>query len=153
MPTMKNILVTGATGNQGGAVIDALLRENEEKGAQEWKIFALTRSASGGKAKQLVTKGKGAVELVEGDLNDAKFMSSWVTPEKDLYAIFAVTMMGKGEVALCLFDKCHGLNKLTYAVLDRAGYLDRRSSAQSGRQTLYLHVRGRCRAQNGRASL
>lgn len=121
---MKNILVTGATGNQGGAVIDALLRDNEEKGAQEWKIFALTRSASGGKAKQLVTKGKGAVELVEGDLNDAKFMSSWLTPEKDLYAIFAVTMMGKGEVRYSYLVHRHGQVKLNDVHLDRTGYLD-----------------------------
>ena len=95
---MKNILVTGATGSQGGAVVDALLKENKEKGAQEWKIYALTRSAGSSKAKDLVTKGKGALELVEGDLNDAAFISSWVTPEKELYAIFAVTMVGKNEV-------------------------------------------------------
>ena len=96
----KSVLVAGATGKQGGAVVDSLIRENTEKGTQEWKIFALTRDSTSGKATGLVTKGNGAVELVEGDMNDANFVSSFVTPEKNLCAIFAVSMIGKGEVPI-----------------------------------------------------
>lgn len=95
---VKSILVAGATGKQGGAVVTALLADNAEKGAQEWKIYALTRNAKSDKAKALETKGNGAVELVEGDFEDAAFITSFITKEKDLYAIFAVTILGKNEV-------------------------------------------------------
>lgn len=97
---VKSILVAGATGKQGGAAITALLADNAGKGTQEWKIYALTRNAQSDKAKALEAKGNGAVELVQGDFDDAAFITSFVTKEKDLYAIFAVTLMGKNEVPL-----------------------------------------------------
>jgi uncharacterized protein YbjT (DUF2867 family) len=58
--TDQTILVTGATGRQGGAVAARLL-------ADGWKVRALTRDASGAKAKALKAAG---AEVVEGDLDD-----------------------------------------------------------------------------------
>ena len=69
MPTTPNgngkpvILVAGATGNQGGAVVDALLAE-----PRGWHIRALTRSPAGKKAKALAARG---VEVFDGDFADA----------------------------------------------------------------------------------
>ena len=58
--TNAQVLVTGATGRQGGAVI----RHLRPKG---WKLRALTRNPESYAAKQLAAQG---VELVKGDLDD-----------------------------------------------------------------------------------
>lgn len=55
---MKKVLIIGSTGNQGGAVIDALKGKNLE-------IYGLTRNAKSKKAKTLEQKG---VTLIEADL-------------------------------------------------------------------------------------
>jgi len=59
--TDKTVLVTGATGRQGGAVIRHMLRN-------EWKLRALTRSPNAPAAQELTRQG---VEVVQGDLEDA----------------------------------------------------------------------------------
>ena len=56
------ILVTGGTGKQGGAVINAIL----EARPRNTKILAVTRSKISKAAQSLLLKG---VYLVEGDLN------------------------------------------------------------------------------------
>ncbi|MQM26115.1 NmrA family NAD(P)-binding protein [Glycomyces albidus] len=59
-PTDRTILVTGATGRQGGAVAARLL-------ADGWRVRALTRDASSAKTKALKEAG---AEVVAGDLDD-----------------------------------------------------------------------------------
>lgn len=61
MTTKRDILVTGATGQQGGAVARALL-------AKGHSVKALTRSPEGKAARQLAAAG---AEIVAGDLFDA----------------------------------------------------------------------------------
>jgi uncharacterized protein YbjT (DUF2867 family) len=56
----KTVLVTGATGRQGGAVV----RHMYPKG---WRLRALTRNPSAHAAKELARQG---VEVVRGDLED-----------------------------------------------------------------------------------
>jgi len=56
----KTVLVTGATGRQGGAVARHML-------AKGWRLRALTRNPNSYAAKQLTGAG---VELVKGDLDD-----------------------------------------------------------------------------------
>ena len=56
------VLVTGATGNQGGAVVDYLLASNTE-----FDVRGLTRNASSEAAQALEDRG---VTMVEGDLNE-----------------------------------------------------------------------------------
>lgn len=58
--TDRTILVTGATGRQGGAVAARLL-------ADGWRVRALTRDSSSAKAKALKEAG---AEVVVGDLDD-----------------------------------------------------------------------------------
>jgi uncharacterized protein YbjT (DUF2867 family) len=53
-------LVTGATGNQGGAAARRLL-------ADGWQVRALTRQPTGSAARQLAAAG---AEIVYGDLDD-----------------------------------------------------------------------------------
>jgi uncharacterized protein YbjT (DUF2867 family) len=59
-PGARTILVTGATGRQGGAVAARLL-------ADGWRVRALTRDASSANARALAEAG---AEVVVGDLDD-----------------------------------------------------------------------------------
>src|SRR5215472_10004642 len=58
--TDKRVLVTGATGRQGGSVIRHML-------ATGWKLRALTRDSTSAAAQGLARKG---IEVVKGDLED-----------------------------------------------------------------------------------
>ena len=60
MAEKKLVLVTGATGNQGGAIAGELL-------AAGWPIRAMTRKPDGEAARGLAAKG---AEVVRGDLDD-----------------------------------------------------------------------------------
>jgi uncharacterized protein YbjT (DUF2867 family) len=71
MSTVGIILVTGSTGKQGRALIRAL--QGPETKAR-FRVLALTRNASSPAAKALLNSTKetsNAIELVEGNLDDA----------------------------------------------------------------------------------
>ena len=76
---MGKALVTGATGKQGGGVVENLLSGNKVA------IRALTRNPDSPAAKSLAAKG---VELVKGSLTDE---SSLVTAMDGCWAAFLVT--------------------------------------------------------------
>ena len=77
---MTTVFVTGATGNQGGAVIDHLLASGTG-----FDVLGLTRDASSDAASALEYRG---VEMVEGDLNDPDSLRPHVAAAD---AVFAVT--------------------------------------------------------------
>ncbi|UPL02339.1 hypothetical protein LCI18_013273 [Fusarium solani-melongenae] len=60
----RALLITGATGKQGGAVIDSLLA----KQPSNFLLLAVTRNANSTSAKRLAAKSP-SIKLVEGDLN------------------------------------------------------------------------------------
>jgi uncharacterized protein YbjT (DUF2867 family) len=62
----KNLLITGATGKQGGAVIDALMSDKQH--ASQFTIYGLTRNVESASAKKLVAKYP-SVRLLAGDMN------------------------------------------------------------------------------------
>ncbi|KAF7316094.1 NmrA domain-containing protein [Mycena indigotica] len=62
----KTILVAGATGHQGRALIRALVGLD---GPPEFRIFALTRTVSSSAAQRLSTAYGDRVKVVEGDLD------------------------------------------------------------------------------------
>jgi len=76
---MTTVLVTGATGNQGGAVVDHLLA------AGEFDVHGLTRDATSDAARALTERG---VTMVEGDLNEPESLR---TPMDAADAVFLVT--------------------------------------------------------------
>lgn len=78
MSTSKLILVTGATGSQGGAVVQALLK-------QGWRVRGMTRNASSPAAGLLRQQG---VEIVVGDFTD---QDSLVRAARDVDTIFTMT--------------------------------------------------------------
>ncbi|EME38900.1 hypothetical protein DOTSEDRAFT_180879 [Dothistroma septosporum NZE10] len=59
----KNIIVTGATGKQGGALIEQLANN------AEFTLIAITRNATGAGADKLKSKGSN-IKVVQGDQND-----------------------------------------------------------------------------------
>ena len=73
----QTVLVTGATGRQGGAVLRHMLTKG-------WKLRALTRHRDGYAAQKLADRG---VELVQGDLEDPATLER-VT--RGAYGIFSV---------------------------------------------------------------
>jgi len=73
------ILITGATGNQGGATITELL----ERSAR-WRIRALVRNPGAPKAAALAARG---VELVQGNLDDERSLRAALT---DIYGVLSV---------------------------------------------------------------
>ncbi|HMF12939.1 MAG TPA: NmrA/HSCARG family protein [Gemmataceae bacterium] len=73
----KTVLVTGATGRQGGAVIRYLLPGG-------WKLRALTRHPAGSPARELKRQG---VEVVQGDLEDAASLERAVRGAYGVYSV------------------------------------------------------------------
>jgi NAD(P)-dependent dehydrogenase (short-subunit alcohol dehydrogenase family) len=67
---MRNIVVAGATGKQGQALIRALLDPTEPSPEQDWHIIALTRRASSPAAKRLAEANPSNLTIVEGDLEN-----------------------------------------------------------------------------------
>jgi uncharacterized protein YbjT (DUF2867 family) len=73
----KIVLVAGATGRQGGAVVRHML----EKG---WKLRALTRNPGGPAAGELERRG---VEVVQGDLDDPVSLECAVRGAHGVYSV------------------------------------------------------------------
>lgn len=65
MSSQKLILVIGATGAQGLAVIDALLAPSSDGSPSPYAVRALTRNVESGRALELKSKG---VECIKGSL-------------------------------------------------------------------------------------
>ena len=83
MASKKLLVVFGATGNQGGSVINSVL--NDPKTASEFKIRGVTRDPSKPNAKALEARG---VECVAADINNKDQISAAL---RGAYAVFAVT--------------------------------------------------------------
>jgi uncharacterized protein YbjT (DUF2867 family) len=77
MTNQDIILVTGATGQQGGAIARELL-------AHGYRVKAMTRKPEGEKARELVRLG---AEVVQGDLNDEASLDRAL---KGAWGVFAV---------------------------------------------------------------
>jgi uncharacterized protein YbjT (DUF2867 family) len=73
----KIILVSGATGKQGGAVI----RHLQEKG---WKIRALTRNSNSKAAQVMTSKG---INVIQGNMNDLQSLEKAMD---NAYGVFSV---------------------------------------------------------------
>lgn len=86
----RKLLVTGATGHQGGAVIDALLASSSN-----FQILALTRDKSSPKAQSLASKPN--VTVVEGD---AASLQTIFEAHKPIYGVFLVTAIVIGKTGL-----------------------------------------------------
>ncbi|EAQ83743.1 hypothetical protein CHGG_10147 [Chaetomium globosum CBS 148.51] len=120
----QNIVVVGATGQQGGAVVKSLLDLPES--SSRFRILALTRNAQSERARHLVSEHNGTVSLIEGDNADPGpiFASQ---PEGSIDSIFIVTVPGQKtpeeQQAIPLIDAAvaHGVKHIVFSSVDRGG--------------------------------
>jgi uncharacterized protein YbjT (DUF2867 family) len=131
----QSILVTGATGKQGGAVVDALLA----KSSSDFEILAVTRDTTSARAKQLANKSP-IIKLIKGDLNDipalfatARAASSSSTSPAPIWGVYSVqatpvsdkTATHESEVKQGkeLVDQSikEGVTHFVYSSVDRGG--------------------------------
>lgn len=96
-------VIVGATGGQGGSVVNSFLQDGT------YQVRAITRNANSEKAAALRERG---VEVVSGDLND---QSSLIQAFKDATLIFAVTdffepFAAKGPEEAVKVESAQGIN-------------------------------------------
>lgn len=100
MAATKAILITGATGKQGGSVLNQLANHST---ASQFTLLAVTRNVDSPSAKRIVEKHP-QVLLVQGDLNDVPnlFASAKSTLKKaekpeQIWGVYSVQIsMGPG---------------------------------------------------------
>lgn len=95
--TTRTILITGATGKQGGSAIKALLANPPPF---EFRILALTRKGTSKAAKALAANPK--IDLIEGDLHDPQAIFAKAGGVGAVWGVFCVTIpsMKKGTEQL-----------------------------------------------------
>ncbi len=97
MTNKLTILVTGATGNQGGAVAHALIVKGHH-------VRALTRNPESPAAKQLALKG---AEVIQGDFDDAEGLAGAMQGVDTFYLMgspFEVGVEGEIKQGIALAD-------------------------------------------------
>ena len=80
---MKRILITGATGKQGGAVLSALLTKPLQS---PFQLIALTRNAQSTRAKNLA--GLSNVRVIQGDMDDISAVFAQI--KEPIHGVFSV---------------------------------------------------------------
>ncbi|KAF0635642.1 hypothetical protein FPSE5266_05474 [Fusarium pseudograminearum] len=125
----RAILITGATGKQGGAVINALLA----KSSSEFLLLAVTRNKESASAKNLASKSSN-IKLVEGDLDSipalfqAAKRAAGTVPIWGVYSVQlsmgkGVTLEGEVRQGKGLIDESikAGIKHFVYSSVDRGG--------------------------------
>ncbi|RWN40412.1 MAG: NmrA/HSCARG family protein [Mesorhizobium sp.] len=123
MTTKRRVLVTGATGQQGGAVARALLSSGH-------RVKALTRRPDSDAARQLASAG---AEIVTGDLGDA---ASVMKAAKDVDTMF---LMGNSYEAGMEEETRQGILAADAAKAAGVGHLIYSSVADANKKTGIPH--------------
>jgi len=120
MNSARKLLITGATGKQGGAVIDALL---SHPSGHPYEIYALTRSTTSRKAQALASKPK--VSLVQGNLDDCDAIFSQISKPWGVFSVQLPIPNAKVEErrgkALADAAAAAGVEHFVYTSADRGG--------------------------------
>lgn len=89
--TPKNLLITGATGKQGGSVISSILASAS---VQDFQIYAVTRTPQSSSAQQLASKPQ--VKVITGNLDDPEAL--FRAAAAPIWGVFSVQVfMGNGQ--------------------------------------------------------
>ncbi|KAJ4291725.1 hypothetical protein N0V90_009620 [Kalmusia sp. IMI 367209] len=119
----RTILITGATGRQGGAVIKALHNT-------DFEILALTRNPSSPSAQKLASSSPN-IKLVEGDLDntEAVFKNAASATSNPIWGVYSVQAKPAGDLSIeetqgkSLIDAsiAAGVKFFVYSSVDRGG--------------------------------
>ncbi|KAJ5301517.1 hypothetical protein PENANT_c002G06531 [Penicillium antarcticum] len=121
---MSTILVTGATGKQGGSLIKNLLSKNAP-----FQILAVTRNIQSPSAQKLLQQSS-KISLVQGDLNHPAelFKKASSLSEGPIWGVFSVQVaIGNGSSeepqGKSLIDESikNGVKHFVYSSVDRGG--------------------------------
>lgn len=134
---VKKILVTGATGKQGGAAIDALLSRGDR-----FEVFALTRNTDSSKARDLKARG---VKLVKGDL---QHKDSLVTAFSAVDAVFLVSVPEPFNEEGCETEKRQGLVAVEAAKEAKLKFMIYTSCASCQKKTGIPHFESKAIIEN-----
>jgi uncharacterized protein YbjT (DUF2867 family) len=123
MASTKSILVSGATGKQGGALIKQLLAAQPDP---PFQILALTRSTTSAKAQALASEPN--VSLVEGNLDDCDAIFTKTGPVWGVFSVQSPIVSGASVVteekqgkALVDAAVANGVQYFVYTSVDRGG--------------------------------
>lgn len=124
----RALLITGATGKQGGAVINALLARQPS----DFLLLAATRNAQSASAKRLAAKS-GRIKLVQGDLDAAPALftsAKAAAGSVPLWGVFSVqtvpsskNMENEAKQGKALIDESikAGVQHFVYSSVERGG--------------------------------
>ncbi|KAK0610599.1 nucleoside-diphosphate-sugar epimerase family protein [Bombardia bombarda] len=119
----RALLICGATGKQGGAVISTLLKEKAG-----FEILAVTRDANSASAQRLRSKAPDTIKLVQGDLADpaALFKTAKGVATNPIWGVFSVqAVFGGSELdqgtAMIDASLAADVNFFVYTSVDRHG--------------------------------
>ncbi len=136
MSVSRHVLVTGATGQQGGAVVRALLAKNH-------KVRGLTRKADSPATLRLREQG---VEVVIGDLMDRAALENAARDVDAAYAMTSPFEVGTEE------ETQQGITLIEAAAAAGVGHLVLSSVANADQNTGIPHFDSKYRAEQHLAS-
>lgn len=137
MSTKRHVLVTGATGQQGGAVARALLSRGH-------RVKALTRKPDGGAARQLAAAG---ADIVTGDLADTASLT------KAAGSVDTMFLMGSNLFAGAEEEARQGILAADAAKAAGVGHLIYSSVADANKKTGVPHFESKYRVETHLAGL
>ncbi|KAI1857874.1 uncharacterized protein JN550_012949 [Neoarthrinium moseri] len=123
----RALMITGATGKQGGSVIAALLAAKAN-----FQVLAVTRDPSSPSAKRLAEKSS-MITLVEGNLNDVEaiFRNAKKATTLPIWGVFSVQTFAMNKTGPLIEEKQgralvdgalrHGVQHFVYSSADRNG--------------------------------
>ncbi|KAL2206957.1 NmrA-like family protein [Sarocladium strictum] len=122
----RSILVSGATGKQGRALIQSIIDQDAD-----FKIIALTRNASSASAQRLAAKSS-KIHLIQGNLDDTEAVFAEATKISPsiwgVFSVLAVNMGGEGSIVeerqgKNFIDSSlkHGVSHFVYTSSSRGG--------------------------------
>ncbi|WVQ98674.1 hypothetical protein IAU59_005805 [Kwoniella sp. CBS 9459] len=130
----RSLLITGATGKQGGALIDHLI--SRPSTTTNFTILALTRDPNSASARRLASKSP-AIKLIKGDLDAVPAVfdaAKAASPSHSIWGVYSVQAYSPKSVqdvrdalevkqGIALIDQAikEGVSHFVYSSVDRGG--------------------------------
>lgn len=128
---LRKYLITGATGKQGGAVVEALIRHISSTSSTDIKIIAVSRKPDSPAAQRLSSKPE--VSVIQGEPKSLSTVLERTGPVDGVFLVsVAVPFHPTAEEEQCLpaLDACiaHGVRHIVFTSADRGGDVESESN-------------------------